>query len=92
MEHEILPHHLQPSLPSTMGYKRTSEVADREQRLQDAISAFRNQKFDSIRAAANHFRVSHVTMSRRLEGGLSRVQAREITQILLNAEEKTLVR
>jgi DDE superfamily endonuclease/Tc5 transposase DNA-binding domain len=75
-----------------MGYKRTSEVADREQRLQDAISAYKNQEFDSIRAAANHFRVSDRTMSRRLEGGLSRVQAREMTQILSNAEEKTLVR
>ena len=62
-----------------MGYKRTSEVADREERLQDAISAYRNQEFTSIRAAADAFKVSHVTMSRRLDGGLSRTQAREIT-------------
>ena len=31
-------------------------------------------------------------MSRRLGGGLSRAQAKEIAQILSNAEEKTLVR
>ena len=75
-----------------MGYKRTSEVVDREQRLQDAISAYQNQEFSSIRATANHFRVSDRTISRRLGGGLSRVQAKEIVQILSNAEEKTLVR
>jgi hypothetical protein len=75
-----------------MGYKRKSEAADREKRLQDAISAYNNQEFNSIRAAADHFRVSDRTMSRRLDGGLSRVQARETTQILSNAEEKTLVR
>src|SRR5712672_2821819 len=92
MTHQILPHHLHLSFPSTMGYKRKSEVADREQRLQDAISAYKNQEFSSIRAAANHFRVSDRTMSRRLDGGLSRVQAKEIVQILSNAEEKTLVR
>jgi hypothetical protein len=92
MKHEIRPHHLQLSFPSTMGYKRTSEVADREERLQNAISAYNNQKFDSIRATATAFNVSHVTMTRRLTGGLSRVQARESAQILSNAEEKTLVR
>ena len=75
-----------------MGYKRTSKVADREERLQNAISAYRNQEFNSIRAAADAFKVSHRTLSRSLDGGLSRAQATEMTQILSNAEEKTLVR
>lgn len=75
-----------------MGYKRISKAVDREQRLQDAISAFRNKEFDSVRAAANAFDISDRTLSRRLAGGLSRAQATEMTQILSNAEEKTLVR
>ena len=75
-----------------MGYKRTSKVVDLEERLQSAISAFQKQEFDSVRAAANAFKVSDRTLSRRLAGGLSRAQATEITQILSNAEEKTLVR
>ena len=75
-----------------MGYKRTSKVADLEERLQDAISAFQNHEFKSIRAAANAFGISDRTMSRRMSGGLSRAQATELNQILSNAEEKTLVR
>ena len=75
-----------------MGYKRTSKVPDLEDRIQAAISAFKNQEVNSIRGAANKFNVSHVTVTRRIAGGLSRAQATEITQILLNAEEKTLIR
>ena len=47
-----------------MGYKRTLKVADLEERLQDAISAFQNHEFKSIRAAANgvrHLRSNHVS-------------------------------
>ena len=75
-----------------MGYRRTSQVADLEERVQSAISAYRNKEFKSVRAAASAFSVSHQTLSRRLTGGLSRAQATEMTQILSNAEEKTLVR
>lgn len=75
-----------------MGYKRTSKVPDLEERLQKAIAAYRNQEFSTVRSAAREFNVSHQSMSRRMAGGLSCAQATEITQILLNAEEKTLVR
>ena len=75
-----------------MGYKRTSKVVHREEQLQKAILAFNNQDFDTVRGAAMAYNVSHVTMSRRLAGGKSRAEAREIAQILSNAEEKTLVR
>jgi hypothetical protein len=92
MEHQIRPHHLQPLFASTMGYKRTSKVVNLEERIQKAIVAFKDHEFDTVRGAAKAFNVSHVTMSRRLAGGLSRAQATEMTQILLNAEEKTLVR
>ena len=61
-----------------MGYKRTSNVADREEQLQNAISAFQNHEFDSIRAAANAFGVNRDTISRRIAGGLSRAQAAEL--------------
>jgi hypothetical protein len=75
-----------------MGYQRTSKVADLEERVQTAILVYRNQEYKSVRAAAAAFSVSHRTLSRRLAGGLSRAQATEMTQILSNAEEKTLVR
>ena len=75
-----------------MGYKRTSKVLDLEERLQKAIIAYNNQEFNSVRGAATAFNVSHRTMARRMAGGLSRAQATEITQVLLNAEERTLVR
>ena len=75
-----------------MGYKRTLKVLDLEERLQKAIIAYNNQEFNSVRGAATAFNVSHRTMARRMAGGLSRAQATEITQVLLNAEERTLVR
>ena len=92
MEHQLRPHHLQSLFSSTMGYKRTLKVVDLEEQLQKAITAYKNHEFDSVRGAAKAFSVSHVNMSRRMAGGLSRAQATEMTQILSNAEEKTLVR
>jgi Tc5 transposase DNA-binding domain len=76
----------------TMGYKRTSKVSDLEDRIQGAISALKNPNPPSVRGAASEFKVSHQTLRRRITGGLSRAQATEMTQLLSNAEEKTLVR
>ena len=75
-----------------MGYKRTSKVLDLEERLQKAIIAYNNQEFNSVRGAITAFNVSHRTVARRMAGGLLRAQATEITQVLSNAEERTLVR
>jgi hypothetical protein len=75
-----------------MGYQRSSKVLDLEEQVQSAISAFRNQEYKSVRAAAAAFNISHRTLTRRLAGGLSRAQAKEMVQILSNAEEETLVR
>ena len=75
-----------------MGYKRASKALDLDLRVQKAVSAYHNQEFTSIRAAATHFQISDRTLARRIAGGKSRAQAREITQLLSNAEEKTLVR
>jgi hypothetical protein len=61
-----------------MGYKRTLKVVHREEQLQKAILAFNNHEFNSVRGAVNAFNVSHRTMSRRLDRGKSRAQAREI--------------
>lgn len=60
--------------------------------IQDAIQSLKDGSFSSVRAAAYHFKVSRDTLRRRMAGGNSRAQAREINQILSNAEEKTLVR
>jgi hypothetical protein len=72
MTHEIRFHSPQPALLSTMGYQRTSKVADLKERVQTAILAYRNQEYKSVRAAAAAFSVSYRTLLRRLAGGLSR--------------------
>lgn len=55
-----------------MGYKRTSKESGLEDRIQEAIIAYKNHGFTSIRAAANHFDVSHVTVTYRMAGRKSR--------------------
>jgi len=75
-----------------MGYKRKIQVSQSEDQIQKALLAYNNQEFSSIRGAARYFEVDHKTLIRRMAGGKSRTQAREIQQILTTAEEKTLVR
>jgi hypothetical protein len=92
MTHQIRPRLLPSSLTPAMGYKRTSKGSVLDLKVQNAITAYKNQEFSSVRAAANHFQISDKTLARRLAGGKSRAKAHEITQILSSAEEKTLVR
>jgi helix-turn-helix, Psq domain len=79
MTHQIRFHLLQLSLTPPMGYKRASKASDLDLRVQKAVSAYHNQEFTSIRAAATHFQISDRTLARRIAGGKSRAQAREIT-------------
>ena len=55
-----------------MGYKRALKASDLDLRVQKAISAYQNQEFTSIRAAATHFQISDRTLARRIAGGKSR--------------------
>ena len=75
-----------------MRYKRSLKSQEYEKRIQEALSALQNKQFISVRAAASHFGVARQTLLQRHSGGNSHAQARELQQILTNAEEKTLVR
>jgi hypothetical protein len=55
MTHQIRFHLLQLSLTPPMGYKCASKASDLDLRVQKAVSAYHNQDFTSIRAAATHF-------------------------------------
>lgn len=70
----------------------TSNPPDREDQIQKALLALKNNAFPSVRAAARHFDVDHSILVRRRRAGLSHTQAHEIQQILTNAEESILVR
>jgi len=57
-----------------------------------AISDYQTRRYTSIRAAAAANDVNHVSLGRRLRGGISRAIAREPQQILSNEQEQMLVR
>ena len=78
MTHQTRSHLLYLSLTPPIGYKRASKASDLDRKVQDAISAYQNQEFPSVRAAASHFQISHRTLARRIARGKSRAQAREI--------------
>jgi hypothetical protein len=63
-----------------------------ESLIQEALLAYKNKQYVSIRASAHAFHVSYKTLQRRLAGQLPRSTAHEHRQILSNPEEKTLVR
>lgn len=63
-----------------------------EQNILDAITAYQNEKYMSIRKCASVFSISERTLRRRLSGGVSRSIAHEHEQYLSPAEEKTLTK
>jgi uncharacterized glyoxalase superfamily protein PhnB len=77
---------------STMRSSDRSERAQREANMQEAIAHAKLHEEESARAVAGRFKVSHSTLLRRLDGGISRAKAREPSQLLSSAEENTLVR
>ena len=63
-----------------------------EANIQAALQAHHTGKYQSVRAAARAFSVPASTLRARLAGITSRSHAHASAQILLNAEENTLVR
>jgi len=66
-------------------------ASNQETRLQQAILDYQSRRYPTIRAAAAANDVSHMTLSRRLQGGTSRAIARETQQLLSNQQEQMLV-
>lgn len=75
-----------------MGYTTTSQAAENEARIQEAIQAIKNKTFSGPYAAVDFFKVSRHTLRRRMAGGLLHSQAATALQILSIAEEKILIR
>ena len=67
-------------------------ASTRETRMLQAISDYQTRRYTSILAAAAANDVNHVSLGRRLRGGISRAIAREPQQILSNEQEQMLVR
>ena len=65
---------------------------DLEQRILDAISAYNEKKYTSIRKNATVFSIPRTILCRRLAGGVSRSTAYEHEQYLSTAEEQTLTK
>ena len=61
-------------------------------KVSDAIVAYRNRKYSSIRATARAFSLSDRTLRRYLDGGVSRAISYEYEQYLSPAEEKILIK
>ena len=66
-------------------------AAEKEARLQDAITVVLNGEKTQYRAIFD-FNVPKRTLYDRLDGKLPRAKAHERDQLLINAEEKELVR
>ena len=56
------------------------------------MSALKKNEYTSIRKAARAFNVLNTTLRNRMSGRNSYVEAHTVEQILLDAEEKTLLR
>lgn len=65
---------------------------DLEQRMLNAISAYKSQAYTSIRKCASIFSIPESTLRFRLAGGVSRSTAHEHEQYLSTAEEQTLTK
>jgi hypothetical protein len=63
-----------------------------EEDLTNALAAYRNREFTSIRKCAYAFNIPYSTLASRLSTRTSRSQSHESQQILSTAEEKTLLK
>jgi hypothetical protein len=73
--------------------KSSSQKAqDREVQVRKALYAYIKNEFNSIRATTKFFNVPETTLRRRYHKGLTQSTSHEMYQILINAEEDTLVR
>jgi hypothetical protein len=64
---------------------------DREVNISNALEAFKEGKFRSLRAAAREFGVPPATLDRRYKGATSRRGANEHNQACSPAEEKAII-
>ena len=69
---------------------KANDIED-EAQLQAAMKAFLSKEIESLRAAANHYKVSRSTLTACLNGRQPRNKAHESEQILTHPEEKELV-
>ncbi|KFY03972.1 hypothetical protein V490_00034 [Pseudogymnoascus sp. VKM F-3557] len=75
-----------------MARRKSLKAMDTEARMAQAVDAYQNREFKSLKATAEHSQVSRTTLTRRMSGHPSRVQARQDQQPLSPVEESTLIK
>lgn len=75
-----------------MDVATSQERVEREDWIEKALCAYRNNECSSLRQAARDFNVSLSTLQARMAGRSSRSNARGTQQTLSNAKETALVR
>jgi Tc5 transposase DNA-binding domain len=74
-----------------MARRRSLKASQNEQKVQAALTNVSKGKFKTAYGASKAHGTSTATLYRRLNGGLTRAQAREAQQILTRYEEKALI-
>ena len=73
-----------------MARPKSKTAADNEAKVQEALNTLARGEFPNANQAAKHFKVSPLTLGRRLKGGKSIEESREPIQLLAISEEKAL--
>ena len=76
---------------TTMPRLKSQKRAETDKKVEKALDDLSKNDFMSLRQVARENNVSHVTLRRRFNGGLSTAESREYQQNLTISEEKTLV-
>jgi hypothetical protein len=72
--------------------KKSLSTADLETRISQALTGVQSGKYKSLYEAANDLYLTLSTLTRRVNGGLSRSQARQQQQKLSYAQENVLLK
>ncbi|KAI9760619.1 MAG: hypothetical protein M1840_002376 [Geoglossum simile] len=73
-----------------MTRKRSQKFAELEIRMAQALDAIKKKEVKSINAASKVYDIPYMTLSRRVNGGLSNAENHESSQLLSHAEENML--
>jgi hypothetical protein len=92
MSRENSPKRILSAFSTPMSSKLPKKSPDHEIQLAKALYVLKNKDFPSAQAAAKFFQVNARTLQRRVNGGKTNSTGHEMSQILSNAEENTLVR
>ena len=73
-----------------MAKTKSQRIIETDRKIEEALAALALKQFSSVHQAAKHFNVDHNTLERRLAGGKSIAESRELAQLLTIPEETAL--